>query len=60
MQAAEKANKYSPDSTSWTESVSNVTHLHLEGRGIRTISNLDSCYAVRVLYLYNNRIDAIR
>ena len=60
MQAAEKASKFSPDSTSWTDSVSNVTHLHLEGRGIRTISNLDSCYAVRVLYLYNNRIDAIR
>ena len=33
--------------------------MHLEGRGIRFITNLESCFAVRVLYLYSNRIQAI-
>lgn len=58
-QAADKAGKPCPNHTSWGDFTSNLTHLHLEGRGVRFISNLESCYAVRVLYLYNNRIEAI-
>ena len=59
VQAADKAGKPCPNHTSVSEFVSSLTHLHLEGRGIRQITNLESCYSVRVLYLYNNQIDAI-
>lgn len=59
LQAADKAGKSCPSQTSWSDFTSNLTHLHLEGRGIRYITNLDSCYAVRVLYLYNNRIETV-
>ena len=59
MQAADKAGKPCPNHTSWGDFTSNLTHVHLEGRGIRFITNLESCFAVRVLYLYSNRIQAI-
>ncbi|DBA99487.1 TPA: hypothetical protein ACH3X3_012075 [Trebouxia sp. C0006] len=59
VRAADKAGKPCPNHTSWGDFTSNLTHLHLEGRGIRFITNLESCFAVRVLYLYSNRIQAI-
>ncbi|KAL0026482.1 hypothetical protein WJX77_001728 [Trebouxia sp. C0004] len=59
VRAADKAGKPCPDHTSWGDFTSNLTHVHLEGRGIRFINNLESCFAVRVLYLYSNRIQAI-
>ena len=59
LQSASNVGKPCPNNTSWSDFTSNLTHLHLESKGLRLISNLESCYAVRVLYLYNNRIDSI-
>ena len=36
-----------------------VTHLHLQGKRIRRIENLDSCTNLKVLYLYDNQIEEI-
>lgn len=59
LQSASNVGKTCPSNTSWGDFTSNLTHLHLESKGIRSITNLESCYAVRVLYLYSNRIDRI-
>lgn len=36
-----------------------VTHLHLQGKRIKKIENLDSCTNLKVLYLYDNQIETI-
>ena len=36
-----------------------VTHLHLQGKRIQKLENMDSCTNVKVLYLYDNQIDKI-
>jgi len=36
-----------------------VTHLHLQGKRIRTIDNIDKCTNLKVLYLYDNQIEII-
>ncbi len=36
-----------------------VTHLHLQGKRICQIENLDSCTNLKVLYLYDNQIEQI-
>ena len=37
-----------------------VTHLHLQGKRIRAIENLDQCTNLKVLYLYDNQIEEIK
>ncbi|KAL3140148.1 hypothetical protein ABBQ38_004425 [Trebouxia sp. C0009 RCD-2024] len=59
VRSASNVGKPCPRNTSWSAVTSNLTHLHLESKGVRSITNLEGCYAVRVLYLYNNRIDNI-
>jgi len=36
-----------------------VTHLHLQGKRIKTIENIDKCTNLKVLYLYDNQIEVI-
>jgi protein phosphatase 1 regulatory subunit 42 len=36
-----------------------VTHLHLQGKRIQVLENLDSCTNLKVLYLYDNQIEKI-
>lgn len=36
-----------------------VTHLHLQGKRINKLENMDSCINVKVLYLYDNHIERI-
>jgi len=36
-----------------------VTHLHLQGKKIKYIENLDQCTNLKVLYLYDNTIEQI-
>lgn len=37
-----------------------VTHLHLQGKRIKTIEGLDQCTNLKVLYLYDNLIEHIQ
>ena len=36
-----------------------VTHLHLQGKRLKVIENLDKCTNLKVLYLYDNQIEVI-
>lgn len=36
-----------------------VTHLHLQGKRLRVIENLEKCSNLKVLYLYDNQIEVI-
>ena len=36
-----------------------VTHLHLQGKRIQKLENMDSCTNIKVLYLYDNQIEKI-
>lgn len=39
--------------------ISHITHLHLQGKRIRKIENLEHCVGLKVLYLYDNNIRKI-
>lgn len=36
-----------------------VTHLHLQGKSIKVIENIEKCTSLKVLYLYDNQIEVI-
>ena len=36
-----------------------VTHLHLQGKNIKVIENIEKCTSLKVLYLYDNQIEII-
>lgn len=49
--------RYSKESTE--AYLSRVTHLHLQGKRITTIKELEVCSNLKMLYLYDNSIDTI-